>query len=75
MELEADYIGMLLMASAGYDPRVAPKVYEMFDKFVCGDDYFSTHPRGKTRADSLALDKVMEEAMSIYQRAKQSIQS
>ncbi|XP_074284451.1 mitochondrial metalloendopeptidase OMA1-like [Silene latifolia] len=24
LELEADYIGMMLMASAGYDPRVAP---------------------------------------------------
>ncbi|KAJ0782519.1 putative peptidase M48 [Helianthus annuus] len=28
MEIEADYIGLLLMASAGYDPRVAPKVFE-----------------------------------------------
>ncbi|KAL0382313.1 UNVERIFIED_CONTAM: Mitochondrial metalloendopeptidase OMA1 [Sesamum calycinum] len=25
MEMEADYIGLLLVASAGYDPRVAPK--------------------------------------------------
>lgn len=27
LEIEADYIGLLLMASAGYDPRVAPRVY------------------------------------------------
>ncbi|XP_015971923.1 mitochondrial metalloendopeptidase OMA1 [Arachis duranensis] len=28
MEMEADYIGLLLIASAGYDPRVAPSVSE-----------------------------------------------
>ncbi|MBA0547940.1 hypothetical protein Golob_019069, partial [Gossypium lobatum] len=47
MELEADYIGLLLLASAGYDPRVAPKVFEKLGK-VAGDsamqDYLSTHP-------------------------------
>lgn len=25
--MEANYIGLILMASAGYDPRVAPQVY------------------------------------------------
>ena len=51
MEVEADYIGLLLIASAGYDPRVAPKVYEKLGKFA-GDstfgNYFSTHPSGHT---------------------------
>ncbi|KAL1315219.1 hypothetical protein AAHE18_16G242600 [Arachis hypogaea] len=28
MEMEADYIGLLLIASAGYDPRVVPSVSE-----------------------------------------------
>lgn len=69
MEIEADYIGLLLMASAGYDPRVAPKVYEKLGK-VTGDsalrDYLSTHPSGKTRAQLLARAEVMEEALSIY---------
>lgn len=27
-EVEADYIGLMLMASAGYDPLVAPKVFK-----------------------------------------------
>ena len=48
--MEADYIGRLLIASAGYDPRVTPKVYEKLGK-VPGDsalrDYLSTHPSGK----------------------------
>ncbi|KAF3433089.1 hypothetical protein FNV43_RR24191 [Rhamnella rubrinervis] len=69
MEIEADYIGLLLMASAGYDPRVAPKVYEKLGK-VTGEsalrDYLSTHPSGKKRSQLLAQAKVMEEALHIY---------
>ncbi|KAF5743580.1 hypothetical protein HS088_TW08G00164 [Tripterygium wilfordii] len=73
MEIEADYVGLLLMASAGYDPRVAPKVYEKLGK-VSGDsalrDYFSTHPSGKKRAQLLAQAKVMEEALAIYREVR-----
>ncbi|KAF2315728.1 hypothetical protein GH714_040260 [Hevea brasiliensis] len=69
MEIEADYIGLLLMASAGYDPRVAPRVYEKLGK-VTGDsalrDYLSTHPSGKKRSQLLAQANVMEEALTIY---------
>ncbi|MCH91563.1 mitochondrial-like metalloendopeptidase OMA1, partial [Trifolium medium] len=32
LEMKADYIGLLLMAAAGYDPHLAPTVYEEFDK-------------------------------------------
>ncbi|WCJ20627.1 Peptidase family M48 family protein [Euphorbia peplus] len=70
MELEADYIGLFLMASAGYDPRVAPRVYEKLGKLEGGEsllrDYLSTHPSGKKRAKLLAQAKVMEEALAIY---------
>lgn len=69
MEIEADYIGLLLIASAGYDPRVAPMVYEKLGK-VTGDsalrDYLSTHPSGKKRAQLLAQSQVMEEALTLY---------
>ena len=69
MEIEADYIGLLLMASAGYDPRVALKVYEKLGK-VSGNsekrNYLSTHPSGKKRAQLLAQAQVMEEALAIY---------
>ena len=67
--MEADYIGLLLLASAGYDPRVAPLVYEKFRK-VTGEsalrDYLSTHPSGRKRAQLLAQAKTMEEALTIY---------
>lgn len=67
--MEADYIGLLLIASAGYDPRVAPSVYEKLGQ-VTGDsalrDYLSTHPSGKKRAQLLAQGKIMEEALTIY---------
>ncbi|XP_028768523.1 uncharacterized protein LOC114726126 [Neltuma alba] len=73
MEMEADYIGLLLVASAGYDPRVAPTVYEKLGK-VTGDsalrDYLSTHPSGKKRAQLLAQAQVMEEALTIYKNER-----
>ncbi|TYJ25380.1 hypothetical protein E1A91_A07G045900v1 [Gossypium mustelinum] len=72
MEIELDYIGLLLLASAGYDPRVAPKVFEKLGK-VAGDsamqDYLSTHQSGRKRAQLLAQTQVMEEALVIYQEA------
>jgi predicted Zn-dependent protease len=46
MEKEADYIGLLLVASAGYDPRVAPTVLEKFiDRDSMLTDYRSTQHR------------------------------
>ncbi|KAI3917808.1 hypothetical protein MKW92_008434 [Papaver armeniacum] len=61
-EMEADYIGVLLLASAGFDPRVAPQVYEKLGE-VAGDtalnDYLATHPSGKKRALVLSRAKVM----------------
>ncbi|KAL5727902.1 metalloendopeptidase [Ranunculus cassubicifolius] len=73
MEMEADYIGLLLIASAGYDPRVAPTVYKKLGE-VSGDsplrDYLSTHPSGTKRAQVLAQAKVMEEALGIYREVQ-----
>ncbi|CAJ1952553.1 unnamed protein product [Sphenostylis stenocarpa] len=69
MEIEADYIGLLLIASAGYDPRVAPRVYEKLGKITGNStlrDYLSTHPSGKKRAQLLAQATIMEEALAIY---------
>lgn len=71
--MEADYIGLLLMASAGYDPRIAPRVYEKLGKVAGGssslEDYLSTHPSGKKRAQLLAQAQVMEEALNLYREA------
>ncbi|KAL2920558.1 Mitochondrial metalloendopeptidase OMA1 [Bienertia sinuspersici] len=73
MEIEADYIGLLLMASAGYDPRTAPQVYEKLGK-ITGDssklrDYLATHPSGKTRSQLLGRAHIMEEAVNMYREA------
>ncbi|KAF9615880.1 hypothetical protein IFM89_026806 [Coptis chinensis] len=74
MEMEADYIGLLLLASAGYDPQIAPKVYEKLGQITGGDsalrDYLSTHPSGKKRAQLLARAQVMEEALRIYNEVR-----
>ncbi|CAN4080782.1 unnamed protein product [Withania somnifera] len=73
MEMEADYIGLLLMASAGYNPRIAPSVYEKLGK-ISGEsalrEYLSTHPSGKKRAQLLAQAKVMDEALMIYREVQ-----
>ncbi|KAL1315244.1 hypothetical protein AAHE18_16G243900 [Arachis hypogaea] len=73
MEMEADYIDMLLIASAGYDPRVAPTVYEKLGK-VKGEwalwDYLFIHPSGRKRAELLSQAKIMEEAFTIYKNAR-----
>ncbi|KAH7670741.1 Peptidase M48 domain-containing protein [Dioscorea alata] len=68
MEKEADYIGLLLMASAGYDPHVAPSVYEKLGqiKKKSRPHYISTHPSPKERAELLSQAEVMEEARSVY---------
>ncbi|KAL6131932.1 hypothetical protein ACLB2K_070305 [Fragaria x ananassa] len=75
MEMEADYIGLLLLASAGYDPMVAPGVYKKLSGTAGGsakwEDYLSTHPSGEKRVENLSQAKVMEEALSIYRDVKQ----
>lgn len=58
MDMEADYIGMLLVASAGYDPRVALKAREKMGSINGGSSW------EKMRARLLVLK--MEEALSIY---------
>ena len=74
MESEADYIGLMLMASAGYDPRLAPKVYEKLSKvgpkipsFL---HYLTTHPSGENRSKALSKAWVMQEALSNYRETK-----
>ncbi|KAF5773683.1 putative peptidase M48 [Helianthus annuus] len=59
MEIEADSIGLLLMAFAGYNPRVMPKVLEKMDKASANSvfhDYVSKHPMGKIRRELLPAE-------------------
>ncbi|KAL0002639.1 hypothetical protein SO802_016420 [Lithocarpus litseifolius] len=67
-EAEADYIGLMLMASAGYNPQVAPIVYE---RKIGGEGGIqSTHPSGIKRAKLLQKPKVMNNALAVYEEVK-----
>lgn len=73
-ELEADHVGLLLMAAAGYDPRAAPHVYEKLGELTKGSEllqYVTTHPSGKKRGERLRKTGTMEEALRIYEERTQ----
>ena len=66
-ESEADHIGLILMARAGYDPRQSIELWQNFQK-LGGDqppEFLSTHPSEGTRIDR--LQELMPEALAIYQ--------
>lgn len=67
-ESEADYIGILLAADAGYDPRESIALWERMGQMSGGagpSEFMSTHPSHGTRIEQ--LKKWMPEAMGIYQ--------
>lgn len=68
-ESEADYIGILLAADAGYDPQESVHLWERMEKLSGGggpSEFLSTHPGHETRIEQLT--KWMPEAMAIYQK-------
>jgi predicted Zn-dependent protease len=72
-ESEADYIGILLAAGAGYDPRESVHLWERMEQMSRGKglaEFLSTHPGHETRIEQ--LKKWMPEAMAIYQ-TKQAV--
>ncbi len=69
-EYEADKMGIILMAKAGYDPRCAVTFWQKFaaaDSTSSVGEYFSTHPLGKKRIEE--LQKMLPEAMNYYNQA------
>lgn len=55
-ESEADHIGLIFMAMAGYDPATAPKFWERMSTLSGGDqppEFLSTHPSHDTRIKDL----------------------
>jgi predicted Zn-dependent protease len=68
-ETEADKIGIVYMAKAGYDPRVAVRLWERAAKKK-GDKFsvFATHPSSGERAKTLR--EMLPEAMQYYEVAK-----
>ena len=66
-ESEADHIGLVLMAKAGYDPRVALDVWERMERQgrKAPPEFLSTHPSYETRTQNLR--SWMAEALAFYQ--------
>lgn len=68
-ESEADYIGILLAADAGYDPQESVHLWERMEQQSGSGgppEFLSTHPGHDTRIEQ--LKKWMPEAMAIYQK-------
>jgi predicted Zn-dependent protease len=66
-ESEADHIGLLLMAVAGYDPRAAVTFWERMEKAGGGrspPEFTSTHPSHDRRIHD--IEGWMPEAMALY---------
>ncbi len=65
-ESEADYVGLLLAAQAGYDPREAVRVWERMEQASKGQppEFLSTHPGHETRITQ--LQEWMPEALKYY---------
>ena len=67
-ETEADRIGLILMAKAGYDPRVAVELWQRMEKNDGGKgappEFLSTHPSYETRIQQLR--SFIPEALTYY---------
>jgi predicted Zn-dependent protease len=73
-EAEADHIGLIYMAKAGYDPREAIAFWERMDKAVKGKpqppEFLSTHPGYGTRINN--LKKWLPEALPYYEQSQKA---
>jgi predicted Zn-dependent protease len=68
-ESEADHIGLIFMAMAGYDPNEAPRFWERMAELSKGQqppEFLSTHPSHETRVND--LQGWMNEAMKYYKK-------
>lgn len=73
-ESEADHVGLILMAKAGYDPRVSLEVWNRMERKEKGatPDFLSTHPGSETRIQQLKA--WMPEALQYYQPADRVVE-
>jgi predicted Zn-dependent protease len=68
-ESEADRIGLILMAKAGYDPREAIPFWKRMGAKELGSrppEFLSTHPASETRVKQ--IEALIPEAMQYYNR-------
>ncbi len=69
-ELEADHIGLIYMARAGYDPRAAPEFWKRMSALSNGQappEFLSTHPSDARRIAE--IEKLLPEALQVYAKA------
>jgi predicted Zn-dependent protease len=69
-ESEADHIGILLMAAAGYDPQESAAFWRRMSKSTGGartPEWQSTHPSHTTRIQQ--LEEWREQAQPLYERS------
>jgi predicted Zn-dependent protease len=71
-ELEADHLGLIYMARAGYDPRQAIAFWKRFADYAAGQGgrplaFLSTHPLDKARIAQ--LESELPQALAEYQKA------
>lgn len=68
-ELEADQLGLVFMAMAGYDPRQAPDFWVRMSQAGGGGtpEFMSTHPSDETRIKKIQQD--LPEALKYYKGA------
>jgi predicted Zn-dependent protease len=69
-ESEADHIGLILMAMAGYDPRAAAPFWERMNQEAGSrpPEFLSTHPAPETRI--ARIQELLPEAMTYYKPAQ-----
>jgi len=67
-EYEADYLGLIFMAMAGYNPNAAIEFWERMSAMggARPPEYLSTHPSDQNRIAN--IQKMMPEAMKYYKR-------
>lgn len=69
-ETEADEVGLMLMAKAGYNPQAAPNLWQKMNQASQGSNsplagLISTHPTNDARQKN--LERLMPQALAIYQ--------
>jgi predicted Zn-dependent protease len=70
-ENEADHLGLIFMAMAGYDPKTAVDFWERMAKMEDGQappEFLSTHPSDETRIKNIKA--LIPEAMQYYKGSK-----
>lgn len=73
-ELEADHIGLIYMAKAGYDPRESLRLLQRMEEHIASqggpsaNGWFANHPDFPER--QIQINELMSEAMAIYEKGE-----